>query len=129
MSAERSSPSGSIWISMARSSGVSGSWLSASTASASAVPGSGSFSTRVEARSIRPPAMMKGSLGRLGIRHSDSAANPATRSGSCCRVSWRTMSEPMSSPPVARVTIRPVATERRSAGTWETRPSPMESRL
>ena len=39
------------------------------------------------------------------------------------------MSVPMSASPVARVTIRPVATEISSAGICETRPSPTVSRL
>ncbi len=34
----------------------------------------------------------------------------------------------MSPVPVERVTMRPVATDSSSAGTWETRPSPMLSR-
>ena len=36
---------------------------------------------------------------------------------------------PKSVGPLARVTIRPVATESSSAGIWETRPSPIDRRL
>ena len=59
----------------------------------------------------------------------NSAAKPETSSGVRWRPIWRRMSVPMSSSPVARVTIRPVATESSRAGICETRPSPTESRL
>ena len=45
---------------------------------------------------MMPPAMMNGSLGRPGIRHSARPAKPATRSGILLAMSWRMMSEPMS---------------------------------
>ncbi len=73
--------------------------------------------------------MMNGSFGMPGIRHSERAAPPATRSGICWVLSWRMMSEPMSASLVARVTMRPVETESSRAGIWETRPSPTDSRL
>ena len=97
--------------------------------SADSVSSGPSSLIREEATSIRPPASMNGIFGRPGIRHRVRAANPAIRSGVRVRVIWRMMSVPMSLSPVARVTIRPVATESSSAGIWETRPSPTESRL
>ena len=44
-------------------------------------------------------------------------------------LSWAVTLEPMSPEVADRVTIRPVATDSSSAGTWETRPSPTLSRL
>ncbi len=84
---------------------------------------------RDEATSMRPPASMNGIFGSPGIRQSVRAANPAIRSGVRLAVTWRMMSVPMSFSPVARVTIRPVATESSRAGIWDTRPSPTDSRL
>ena len=129
MSAESSRPSGSTWISAASISGVSGEvsacWICcASTASSlAAAP------ARDEAISINPPATMNGSLGSPGIRQSASAPKPATRSGIWLAIICRMMSEPMSASLTERVTIRPVATERSSAGICDTRPSPIDSRL
>ena len=57
------------------------------------------------------------------------AAAPATYRARGWAAIWLATSVPMSSWVVARVTIRPVDTDISSAGIWETRPSPMVSRL
>ena len=96
----------------------------------SVVSGSSSgFGIRDDASSMMPPAKRNGIFGRPGIRHIEKAAKPATRSGIRLRPSCRMMSEPMSLSDTPRVTTRPVATESSSAGIWETRPSPIDSRL
>ena len=73
--------------------------------------------------------MRNGSFGIPGISRSTTAAPAASLSGWRRRVSWAITSEPMSPSLADLVTMMPVATESSRAGIWETRPSPMVSRL
>ena len=84
---------------------------------------------RVDISSTSPPISRNGSFGMPGIRHSASSAPPPIRSASRCRSTCATRSAPTSLSLVERVTMTPVATEVRSAGICETRPSPTVSRL